>query len=531
MILNSKRIPFLTVALLLLAVVRVGATEEATAQEPQDDPKLAITVGKLYPGDGSVLENGVVLISGGRIQAVGAGLAIPEGFDTIRVEEGSVTAGLIDANTRIESADIVTRRDDTPSAVLRRLLGGDRGGTDLDAAVKDGSASSSFLDRALHGSSAGCTDHLAAGNCVLIGCFIHSLDPADTPLSCCAACGGNLPIPDALASGLANDAAVSTEQSSEVVPHTAVIDDVDLSSPDFQRLAREGVTTVYISPDASAVIGPRGAIVATAGELDRRVFERKSAVKATIGLDPVFVGTSNRGARARYGANTRRPNTRMGVVWVFRKALYDSMLRAVGRPASGGADTPSEEASLVLAEILDGKIPLRIQARTQPDILTALRIANEFGLPFILEEATEASKCIDELRAANVPVVFGPIYDRSQGGPRSWFGDLQGAKLNALTALRRGGVKAALCAQERREEDGLARQAMAAMRFGLTLQEALESVTTIPAEILGIADEVGTVTSGKRADLVVWSGEPFAATSRPEVVIVDGRVVVDRRSK
>lgn len=496
-----------------------------------DDRGFAIRVGKLYPGDGTVVENAMVIVSGGKIQAVGSGLAIPVGFKSIEVAEGSLTAGLIDANSRIESADVVTQRDESPQSVLRRLLGASRPKVGLDEAVKNGTASSEMLDRALHGGTQpDCDDPVHEAYCELTGCVIHSLDPADEQLGCCAACSGDLPLPFAVASGLANEAQVSTEQASEVVPHTAVIDEVDLTSPDFQRLTRGGVTTVYVSPDASAVIGPRGAIVTTGGPIDQRVLQRKSAVKATIGLDPVYIGSRNRPGRGRLSSNTRRPNTRMGVVWVFRKALFDSILRAAGRPASGGADTPSVEASDVLVEVLNRVVPLRIQARSHADILTAIRLSKEFDLPFILEEATEASKCIDELRDAKVPVVFGPIYDRSQQGPRSWFGETEGAKLNTLTALRRAGVKAALSAQERREEDGLARQAMAAMRFGLSLQEALEAVTRIPAEILGISDQVGTVEAGKRADLVVWNGEPFAATSRPLVVLIDGQIVVDRRS-
>ncbi|MEM7261191.1 MAG: amidohydrolase family protein, partial [Planctomycetota bacterium] len=259
--------------------------------------------------------------------------------------------------------------------------------------------------------------------------------------------------------------------------------------------------------------------------------DEADAVKATIGSDPTFVGSYNRTPSRWSGVSafTRRPTTRMGVTWVFRKAFHDSLLRKEGRPASGGADTPSEEASAKLIEVIDGKAPLRIQARALQDIQTALRVADEFGLSFILEEATDAHRCLDLLVERKMPVIYGPIYDVAGPSPRLYSGDTQNAKLNTLTRLYKSGIRAALSAQELREEDGLARQAMYARRYGLSLEDAIAAVTSVPAEILGLDSEIGTLETGKRADLVVWNGEPFAATSQPVVVIVGGDIVVDRR--
>jgi imidazolonepropionase-like amidohydrolase len=91
------------------------------------------------------------------------------------------------------------------------------------------------------------------------------------------------------------------------------------------------------------------------------------------------------------------------------------------------------------------------------------------------------------------------------------------------------GIPTALSAQEFREEDGLARQAMFAQRFGVSFDDALRAVTQTPAQLIGLDEELGTVSVGKRADLVLWSGQPFAATSRPLVVLIDGEVVLDQR--
>jgi imidazolonepropionase-like amidohydrolase len=90
-------------------------------------------------------------------------------------------------------------------------------------------------------------------------------------------------------------------------------------------------------------------------------------------------------------------------------------------------------------------------------------------------------------------------------------------------------IPTALSAQDLREEDGLARQAMYAQRFGVSFDDALRAVTQTPARLLGLEKELGTLVRGKRADLVLWSGTPFAATSMPLVVLIDGEVVLDRR--
>jgi imidazolonepropionase-like amidohydrolase len=217
----------------------------------------------------------------------------------------------------------------------------------------------------------------------------------------------------------------------------------------------------------------------------------------------------------------------MGLTWVFRKAFYDAMRRKAGLEVYG-ADTASAEASAVLLDVLEGQVPLRIQARIQQDILTALRLTEEFDLPFVLEEATEAYRCVQELKARDVQVIFGPIYDRPNG-IRRYVNDADRSRYHTFRTLLEAGIPVALSAQELREEDGLARQVMYILRFGVRLEDALKAVTQTPARLMGLDDELGTIAPGKRADLVIWNGEPFAATSSIQVVLIDGQTVLDRR--
>jgi imidazolonepropionase-like amidohydrolase len=199
-----------------------------------------------------------------------------------------------------------------------------------------------------------------------------------------------------------------------------------------------------------------------------------------------------------------------------------------GQPLTGGADTPSDQALEALIDVINKKTPLRIQARTQFDITTALRLTKEFGLEFTLEEATDAYRCAKELAERKVPVVYGPIFADADGW-RATFGETQHARLTTPRTLLDYGIQMALTASDMRDEQGLAAQAMYSMRHGLSYHEALAAVTENPARILGISDRCGTLEPGKSADLVLWTGQPFEMTSRPAAVVIGGQVVVETK--
>lgn len=476
---------------------------------------VVIKAKRVLPVCAAPIENGVIVIRDGAIVAVGAGAAIPDGARVIELD-GVVTPGLIDAHAAIDP-QTVQAAVDRDNGFFVRLAGyvqataapTEMAGPNLRDAESD-------LPLALVGTPgdpAHSTHHDD-------DCHDHSHGTATCPLC------GSPPAPP-LAVGMGSFITTS-EQASEVVPHTRVIDAYNPLSSDFDRLARSGVTTVYMSPDSTAVIGPRGAIVKTGGPLGERVVREADAVKASMGSDPCYRGAFNRTPN-RFNVNfhTRRPTTRMGVDWVFRKAFYDAQRVAAGLPVSG-ADTPPAAAFPILSDVLAGKTPLRIQARMQHDIFSSLRLADEFKLRFILEEATEAYQCLPQLKAAGVPVVYGPIFV-SPRGFRAFNGEADDPRLTAPRELRDAGVEFALTANDLRDEDGLVRQGMMAVRYGLSPDEALRAITVVPAKLMGLDDKLGVLKPGAAADLVVWSGEPFEATTRPLLVMINGQVVHEEK--
>ena len=469
-----------------------GAVSHAMAE---GSPLIVVKAGTLHVGNGEVIDGGMVIVEGDRIVRVGRDLPVPAGATVIELADGAITPGLIDANAALEPSDVMAVESRGAPYVLRDLFGGG-GPHDLQRSQAEDDPEPCPNE----------PRHVVGTTCPVCGS-----DEGPPPLSV-----GTRPSASAI------------ESSSEVIPHTRVIDSVNLRSPDFERLVRGGVTTVFVAPDSAAVIGSQGAIVRTGGAMSERIVRETADIMATMGSDP-----SNRGMRNRLPVRefvtfmSRRPTTRMGVTWVFRKALYDTRRFEQGIPTYG-ADVPSTAAMETLRKLLSGDVPLRIQARMQHDILSALRLAEEFGLSFTLVEATEAYRCIEELRSSQTPVIYGPIFVEPSGW-RALLGEADRPGLHTLKALLDAGVTTALTAHELRDEDGLARQAMYARRCGVSLAEVTRCVTESPARMLGLADEIGTLEPGKRADIVLFNGGAFEGTSQPTVVLIGGQVVMDRR--
>jgi imidazolonepropionase-like amidohydrolase len=491
-------------AMIVCGCAAACSVEAALAQT------IAVKAARVYTGAGESYEPGVVILRDGDVVSVGTDTAIPDDVEVIEIAGSVVTPGLIDA--------MCTLANEVPEGSRRRVLMPESDASLTQAPYTTGPEASS---RGVIVPEAAVSPHRHVHDSVWSK-FAHDARPGSDPndLVCCvlAPAADSTPLASAISAR-----ETWAEHASEVVPHYDVIDSVNLLSHDFDRLARSGVTTVFVSPDSASVIGSRGAVVKTAGQLDRRVVERRSAVKATLGGDPSRRGRGNIMPFGTPDLHTRRPTTRMGVEWVFRKAFYDAIRDGAGMPV-GGADTPPAGALPILRDVLAGKIPLRIQARMQHDIFSALRLCAEFDLHFLLEEPVEIYQCLDAVVRSGAPVVYGPIFMVPQG-IAAVNGEADDARLTTPRRLHESGVTFAITAQSLRDEEGLARQAMYAMRYGLSKEAALDAVTSTPATLLGLADRIGTLAAGRDGDLVIWSAEPFGAESKPLVVIVDGQVV------
>lgn len=313
---------------------------------------------------------------------------------------------------------------------------------------------------------------------------------------------------------------MSNEQAAEITPQVRACCFIDPRSPDFKRVVQSGVTTACITPGAANVVGGLCAVVKTSGgNLKDITLKDAVAVRASLGVDAYSGNSGFRtfgGGDALANIYARRPNSRMATVWELRKALFQAQPKINGQWSMVNGQKPSKPLTLVLR----GDLPLRLHARIENDIRVALTIAEEFKLPrVILDEADEAYKVADEIAARKIPVVLEPFSDPQYSSP-------EGAELCLNTAgiLADKGVQIAF-GSNGGDATQLLTWAAFAVRNGLKPDIALRAVTLNAAEIIGVADRVGSLEVGKDADLLILNGDPLDVTTRIEKVIVNGKVV------
>jgi imidazolonepropionase-like amidohydrolase len=316
----------------------------------------------------------------------------------------------------------------------------------------------------------------------------------------------------------------SVEQSSEVQPHLDVAGSVDLYDKRFARLARTGVTTVLINPLDRNVIGGRGVALKTHGpmEVEARRLKGRIILRGAIGSEPSAANHPAFGRPTDFFS--RRPTTRMGVEWEWRKAFFD----AVAAQRLPEKDFPGAGE---LRAALAGERTVIIQAWTTQDIRTAVYLDEEmqregFGdLDLVIDAGAEAWKEPAFLVRNSTPVILPPHSAGGRVGSDNAF-----FAWNTASQLVEQGLTVCLSAHGAGPGPAtLGHQAGFAMRGGLSFDQALAAVTSAPAALLGLSDRLGTVAEGMDADLALWNGRPFASTSRVTGVVIDGNLVVDPR--
>jgi imidazolonepropionase-like amidohydrolase len=178
-----------------------------------------------------------------------------------------------------------------------------------------------------------------------------------------------------------------------------------------------------------------------------------------------------------------------------------------------------------LVRVLNGEMPLKAHAHRADDILTAIRIAKEFGVHLSIEHCTEGHLIKEILLEEAVPVITGPLLtDRSKI-------ELRNQSLKNPGELASSGIKVAIMTDHPCVPvQYLVLCAAMAVREGMTEEDALKAVTINAAEITGIADRVGSLEAGKDADIAVFSGHPLDIRSKAVMTIINGKIVYDKLS-
>lgn len=314
------------------------------------------------------------------------------------------------------------------------------------------------------------------------------------------------------AEGAGADEEDVNESSTPLTPELRAIDGIDPFDPCFLDARKAGVTTVVTGPGSTNVIGGQFAAIKTKeGSVDSRVLREPAAMKASLGENP----------KRTYQQNEEKPYTRMAIAALLRQALVDAGEYTKKRKKKDG-DEARDLGKEAMARVLAGEFPLKVHAHRADDILTAMRIAKEFGVPFTIEHCTEGHLVLKELqclKGLGSWAVAGPLMcDRSKAELRNYTMELP--KL-----LHEAGIPFAIMSDYPCVPlQYLAVTAAMAVREGLPEEAALEAITINAARSAGIDSRVGSLEVGKDADLAVFSGHPFAYTSRCVLTVIDGEV-------
>lgn len=216
------------------------------------------------------------------------------------------------------------------------------------------------------------------------------------------------------------------------------------------------------------------------------------------------------------------PSTRLGVAFVLREAFVKAQNYRAKRDAAAMKDEPFDrDLDLeVLVRVLEGELVWDQHTHRHDDIVTAIRLAEEFGYRLVVNHGTEGGKIADVLAEKDIPVIFGPIItSRSKV-------ELRDRSVRQFADMAAAGVRLAITTDHPVVPINLLiTQGSMAVREGAPRQTVLEAMTINPARFLGLDDRIGSLEPGKDADVVVWSGDPLDVHQRVEHVVIDGDLV------
>jgi imidazolonepropionase-like amidohydrolase len=237
----------------------------------------------------------------------------------------------------------------------------------------------------------------------------------------------------------------------------------------------------------------------------------------------------NLGNSPKEAYQSKGAGTRMGTAAIIRQGLSEAANYRRKQEKSSEKEPTARDLKLeALSQVLDGKLPALFCAQQANDLITALRLINEFKLKGELALAADGYLVASQIADAQVPVIVHPTMQRI-GGLETY-----NTILGNAAALSNAGIRVAIGSafEDYVPKTRVVRQeaAMAAV-YGLGVDAALRSITLDAARILGIEDRFGSIDVGKIADLVLYDGDPFEHATHTTHVLVDGRVVYDRAQR
>ena len=344
------------------------------------------------------------------------------------------------------------------------------------------------------------------------------------------------------------------ERLSPVQAGLSAVDAIDPTHPSLDRARAGGITTVNVMPGSGKLMGGQTAYLKLrdSAVVDELLLCHEPEGVLAVEEAPLRRGICG-GMKMANGTNPQGgggdPASRMGSAYLQRQALQKGVERLEGLEKAAGGGAPASKKGKkgkgkepskgdggppapgtteldadALAQVVSGQRTVHFHTHRADDIVTALRLREEFGFELVLQHVSEAWKVADEIAAAD-HVSASLIVIDSPGGKEEALEikTENGAILEAL------GVSVAFHTDDPITDSRLfLRSAGLAVRAGMSREGALRALTLTPAEMMGLSDRTGSLTPAKDADFIVLSGDPLSTWTLVEQTWVEGVMVFDR---
>jgi imidazolonepropionase-like amidohydrolase len=307
------------------------------------------------------------------------------------------------------------------------------------------------------------------------------------------------------------------DPSDALHPAARVLDAINVRDPGLDRARAGGITTVNLMPGSGLLMSGQTLYLRlrdghTVGDLAWR-----NEDGGLMGGMKMANGTNSIG-------EPPLPGTRAKSAALVRQRFVDAL--AYREKMEDGDDDKKPDRDLAmeaLLEVLDGKRVVHFHTHRHDDILTALRLREEFGFRLVLQHVSEAHRVADEIAAADVPVSL--ILVDAPGGKL----EAKNLDFRSPAIAERAGLDVAFHTDDYITDSRLfLRMGALAVRAGMSREKALEALTLAGARMLDLDERIGSLERGKDADFVLLSGDPFSVYTRVLETWVEGRKVFDR---
>ena len=299
------------------------------------------------------------------------------------------------------------------------------------------------------------------------------------------------------------------EGTNPITPTLRAVDAVNPMDPAFHDAIKAGITAVMVGPGSSNVVGGQFVFMKTQGRcIDEMIVKHPAAMKVAFGENP----------KTAYGDKDQLPSTRMGISALLRETLYEA--RQYVQDKEEGKLEKEDFQMEPWVPVFRREIPLKAHAHRADDILTAIRIANEFGLDITIDHGTESHLITDEIKASGFPVIVGPeLTSRSKI-------EVKNMNFRTNKVLSEAGILFAITTDHPVTMlQYLHLCAGIAVKHGLAVEDGLKAITINAARICRVDDRVGSLKKGKDADIAIFTGNPMEVFTETLYTIVNGQVV------